>query len=475
MAHLVRVWTYRYLDNEGHQVKKGTPGAKRVKVKAKKWYGASIPGYPPRKRVPLASNKTVAQTMLANLVRKGERGQAGMDDPAAEAQRVKLEQHLKDFRVSLEVKGTSPEQVNQVLQRVEDTFAACSFVYPTDLDGSKVEKYLEDRRCLPRKEGGLSIQTSNFYLGAVKQFVRWMLRKKKIAENPFLDVAPMNPKLDRRHDRRYLKTEELAKLLDLTRKSECDFRGLNGEDRYWLYHTVLSTGFRRNEVRALTPAQFELDASPPGVVLPTKRAKNKQGTVQVLPAGVAAGLREYLKGKPLDRPVWPGTWHEKPAKMLRQDLAAAGIPYVVPGPDGPLYADFHALRHTYITMLEDTGVSPKAAQELARHSDVRLTLGRYTHAKRQAMAEAVDRLALPANRDADPATDTLSRLSPDQVMAGFLLLGSVLRMLLGQVAVASVAHIVAHSFGPNGDDSGQTGTEGQGGKKRESCRKSKSA
>src|SRR5262245_24956864 len=36
--------------------------------------------------------------------------------------------------------------------------------------------------------------------------------------------------------------------------------------------------------------------------------------------------------------------------MLRGDLAEAGLPYVVEGPDGPLHADFHSLRHTYLTL-----------------------------------------------------------------------------------------------------------------------------
>jgi integrase len=44
-----------------------------------------------------------------------------------------------------------------------------------------------------------------------------------------------------------------------------------------------------------------------------------------------------------------------------------------------LYADFHSLRHFFITSLERVGISPKMAQTLARHSDIRLTLGIYTH------------------------------------------------------------------------------------------------
>ena len=61
--------------------------------------------------------------------------------------------------------------------------------------------------------------------------------------------------------------------------------------------------------------------------------------------------------------------------MLRNDLEAAGIPYVTA--DG--IADFHSLRHTFISNLAACGIHPKLAQQLARHSTIALTMDRYTH------------------------------------------------------------------------------------------------
>src|SRR2546421_12476457 len=77
--------------------------------------------------------------------------------------------------------------------------------------------------------------------------------------------------------------------------------------------------------------------------------------------------------------------------MLRIDLGAAGIPFA--DADGKV-CDFHALRHSYITLLERSGVSPKLAQELARHSDIRLTMNVYTHTRLHDLAGAVE--GLPA-------------------------------------------------------------------------------
>src|SRR5439155_13007923 len=111
-----------------------------------------------------------------------------------------------------------------------------------------------------------------------------------------------------------------------------------------------------------------------------------------LPAEVARALRGYLQNKPAAQRVWPGTWAEDAAEMLRIDLDAAGIPYEVPGPDGPLYADFHALRHSYIALLDRAGLTLKQAMQLARHSDPKLTMAVYGRAALHDLGAAVDRL-----------------------------------------------------------------------------------
>src|SRR5262249_36571122 len=118
-------------------------------------------------------------------------------------------------------------------------------------------------------------------------------------------------------------------------------------------------------------------------------AKNRREVAQPLPLDVAESLRGYLTERPADQPVWPGSWSDDAADMLRIDLAAAGIPFA--DADGRV-CDFHALRHSFITLLERSGVSPKMAQELARHSDIRLTMGVYTHAELYDLAGAVEGL-----------------------------------------------------------------------------------
>ncbi len=66
--------------------------------------------------------------------------------------------------------------------------------------------------------------------------------------------------------------------------------------------------------------------------------------------------------------------------------------------DAGRVADFHALRHTFITNLARGGVYPEVAQRLARHSTITLAMDRYPH---------TDMGELPSGLDALP--DLLSK------------------------------------------------------------------
>lgn len=67
---------------------------------------------------------------------------------------------------------------------------------------------------------------------------------------------------------------------------------------------------------------------------------------------------------------------EKTADMLKADLEVAKIPYV---DDAGRYADFHSLRHSTGSLLAASGVHPKVVQSIMLHSDINLTMSRYTH------------------------------------------------------------------------------------------------
>jgi len=162
-----------------------------------------------------------------------------------------------------------------------------------------------------------------------------------------------------------------------------------GPERALLYQVAVETGLRAGELRSLTRNSFDFEVSPATVTVGAANAKNKRTATLPLRPATAALLREHCRRLLPKARVFrmPDSTHT--AKMMREDLKAAGFPYK---DDAGRYADFHALRHTFLTNLANSGVHPKTAQELARHSDINLTMSRYTHSRLEQQSEAVQRL-----------------------------------------------------------------------------------
>ena len=144
---------------------------------------------------------------------------------------------------------------------------------------------------------------------------------------------------------------------------------------------------------SLTPDDFDLNTDAPTVTLAARFNKSRKLKVQPIPLDVAVTLREYFEGKPIEGAIWGGTWarDHRGAEMLRIDLANAGTPYAVEGPDGLEYADFHSLRHSYLTLGGRSGIDLRTLQELAGHSKPELT-ARYSHRRLHDLTEAVEKL-----------------------------------------------------------------------------------
>jgi integrase len=109
-------------------------------------------------------------------------------------------------------------------------------------------------------------------------------------------------------------------------------------------------------------------------------------------------LRGWLEEKPAGLPVFPvKNLHWRTWQMMKTDLAAAGIPSV--DEDGR-FADFHALRHTFISEVVRAGASVKEAQTLARHKTPELTFRVYAHARLHDLTRTLD--AMPGIAGNEP-------------------------------------------------------------------------
>jgi integrase len=248
---------------------------------------------------------------------------------------------------------------------------------------------------------GASIRTSNSYLVALKAFLNWMVSDKRLGENPVDHLSIGNAKEDQRHKRQTLTEGQLRAILDAALASGHTFRGMAGRDRHAVYLVAMTTGLRAGEIGVLRPEWFLLDGELPRVVLPAEHAKNGHTAEQPFSSEAVSVLREYLADKTPGALVWPGTWHKKGAEMLRIDLNQAGIAYVVEGPDGPLFADFHSLRHSFIALLDKAGATLEEAMQLARHSDPKLTMAVYGRARLHDLGARVEQLPSLLSSDDD--------------------------------------------------------------------------
>jgi len=154
---------------------------------------------------------------------------------------------------------------------------------------------------------------------------------------------------------------------------------MTGRERALLYTLAVSTGLRAGEVLAsLTWQSFDLDDSKPSVTVLAAYSKHRRDDVVPLRLDIAKQLTAWkIEQRTVEQSkLFTNFSHNKAAKMLRKDLDVAAIAY---RDDAGRYVDFHSLRHTFISNLARSGVSPKIAQSLARHSTIGLTKDTYTH------------------------------------------------------------------------------------------------
>jgi len=200
----------------------------------------------------------------------------------------------------------------------------------------------------------------------------------RATSDPLAHLSGFNAAEDVRHARRALPPVELGALLGQRRTAPRYFAG-------WPAASPLplplrdgdglpgrGTGFPRAE-------SFALDAEPTTVVCRAAYAKNGKTATQPLrgrsPRRYAATSRASQPDSDL-----AGSWHERAADIAPRRPRRRGHPYVVEGPDGPCMPTFHALRHSYVALLDRAGLTLKAGMQLAgtliRIDNGRLAVGR---------------------------------------------------------------------------------------------------
>jgi integrase len=139
------------------------------------------------------------------------------------------------------------------------------------------------------------------------------------------------------------------------------------------------------EVKQLTVADVRLDAVPPYVRVPAAVAKSRKEQTVPLRSDRVALMRRRLAGCKLADSVF-----EIPTALIRRfnaDCRRAGIPKR--DTEGRT-VDVHKLRTTFGTYLAISGVAPRMAMELMRHSEIGLTMKVYTDPRLLPLAAAIE-------------------------------------------------------------------------------------
>jgi site-specific recombinase XerD len=218
-----------------------------------------------------------------------------------------------------------------------------------------------------RRRGLSAISTSTFWRG-LRPFFKYLVRQEGI-QNPF-DGTSMPP---------------IPSLVPKARKaSECRHI-LNSARNYpWktvfhrlravaLFGVLIYAGLRRGEVTKLEFADVNLEE---GTIL-VRRGKGRFGgkdRVAYINQDLALILRDYIRERQRLGYICPAFFVSTQTKqglseaqfirIVKLVRAASGIPFSI-----------HSLRHSFVTMLLQSGVPLHVAKELAGHTNIQTTEG----------------------------------------------------------------------------------------------------
>jgi integrase len=229
--------------------------------------------------------------------------------------------------------------------------------------------------------GGLSPQTIHHLHGVLMQALRQARVWRAIAHNPAELVKP--PKLERR-EMRTVDTDQTARMIEAARGTSIFIPILLG----------VLCGLRRGEVVALRWRSVDLDNGRLSVVASTeqgcgglreKETKTGRGRLVALPAILVTELRRHR--------LQQAEWFLKLGVRLTDDhhvCAREDGEIVWPSSLGRAFQTFlrrhglpqirlHDLRHSHATHMLAAGIHPKIVQERLGHSNVGITIDKYSH------------------------------------------------------------------------------------------------
>ncbi|MEX0641661.1 MAG: tyrosine-type recombinase/integrase, partial [Pirellulales bacterium] len=378
------------------------------------------------------TDKRVAQRIAQRWEIEAADIREGRVDPRAQRYRdheaQALKRHITDFEAMLKAKGNTAGHVKETVAHVRRIAGMIKAKQLSDLTPDAVRQAIAKIRT-----SGRSLRTCNAILRSVKTFAGWLEADGRTRRNDLKHLSGYNADTDRRRVRRDLEPQEMRRLIAAAECGPVMMR-MSGPDRAMAYRLAAGTGFRASELASLRLASFNLDADPPTVKVQAAYTKRRRDDEQPIRRELADLLRPWLANRPTDARLLDLP-EKKAAQLLRADLRRARAwwireasaraerrerrksPFLRVADDAGRVADFHALRHTYVSRVVASGASVKVAQELARHSTPALTIGRYAHVRLHDLTPALAALDGPPALVVDERSLRLAATGTDDLTA----------------------------------------------------------
>jgi len=254
---------------------------------------------------------------------------------------MKIEELLHKIENELKLRNYSRKTINSYLSSLGDFFKFIKFVN-AEPNLPLIKEYL-----LKKQAAGLSAQTINAYLHAIKYFYAEITKSRTAIDIKFARTASKLPVV--------LSREEIRLLID----------SIANQKHKLMVSLAYAGGLRVSEIINLKIKDIDFGE----LMIHLKGAKGDKDRITVFPDKLKVDIERLIDGRNLNDFVFAsergGKLTERTAQIVfEKALSSAGI---------RKEATFHSLRHSFATHLLENGVDVRYVQELLGHANIRTT------------------------------------------------------------------------------------------------------
>ena len=300
-------------------------------------------------------DKSVAQEKARALLNDFERESLGLPSLSSvrNASKTPIAPHLAAFLADVEGRGRAAGTVRTYRLILGVVCKRCGWLAVGDINAHSFTVWRTSPKVSPKY--------ANNALGYVRTFCAWLIKRRVLAFNPLAELEKIRIRQDR--GKRYMPTLDQLSAFIANAPAQ----------RAAVYLFTIYTGLRRAELDGLTWGDVDLDSDSPSVRVPGSISKNGKTERLPLRPEVVAALKAY-------RPVlcqpfeWVFRGRVPKSRTVRKDIEAAGLS---PRDEYGRRFDLHAMRTTLCTLCNTSGVAPRVAMQIMRHSELGLTMKTY--------------------------------------------------------------------------------------------------